>query len=103
MTVVRQKRRKYNQSRRQSRQPGDYLKSKRWVDGRTRVERQAVVEKQGGRCAICRKEDRLVGDHCHATGVPRGMLCYRCNIMLGMAGDDLDILAAAAEYVSQYL
>jgi hypothetical protein len=39
---------------------------------------------QGGACAICRKpfpEDKrgIHADHCHETGVPRGLLCQPCN------------------------
>lgn len=41
-----------------------------------------LLERQGGRCAICRnppKSRRLSVDHNHATGAVRGLLCYRCN------------------------
>lgn len=34
---------------------------------------------QNGRCAMCGYEDRLVRDHCHHTGLVRGLLCYSCN------------------------
>lgn len=37
---------------------------------------------QGGRCAICRRRMKLVHDHCHATGKPRGLLCYGCNMRI---------------------
>lgn len=38
---------------------------------------------EGGRCAVCKERRRLVIDHNHATGVVRGLLCYRCNTMVG--------------------
>ena len=44
-----------------------------------------LLEKQSFRCAICQcgiSEDTLVVDHCHGTGVIRGLLCNRCNISL---------------------
>ena len=43
-----------------------------------------MLERQGGRCAIYRAApNRLVVDHCHATGVVRGLLCCQCNGYLG--------------------
>lgn len=56
-----------------------------------------LLAEQGGACAICgvdrpeirRKTDRHFHvDHCHETGVVRGLLCNRCNRGLGMLGDD---------------
>ena len=45
---------------------------------------QALLEAQGGKCAICGnppKEGgrRLHVDHNHRTGKVRGLLCFRCN------------------------
>lgn len=42
----------------------------------------AMLERQGGHCAICPNEPktrRLHVDHDHRTGEVRGLLCYRCN------------------------
>jgi len=55
---------------------------------------------QDGRCGICRAE--LVGphvDHLHGTKIVRGILCQSCNLMLGHARDDMDILFAAIGYL----
>lgn len=58
---------------------------------------------QKGVCAICELPDRggrrLHVDHCHRTGVIRGLLCGPCNKMLGLALDQPDRLVRAAEYV----
>lgn len=57
-------------------------------------------------CQICKHEfendpDKKV-DHCHATGKVRGVLCSSCNIMLGLAEDDVSVLAAAIEYLKAH-
>jgi len=42
----------------------------------------ALLEAQGGHCALCPnvpKTRRLHVDHDHKTGEIRGLLCYRCN------------------------
>lgn len=60
---------------------------------------------QDGRCAICRtdtpggKGDWHV-DHDHASGRIRGLLCHRCNLLLGNAGDDPARLQAAITYLA---
>lgn len=40
---------------------------------------------QDGRCAWCGtdRSDRFVTDHCHMTGLVRGLLCGRCNTVEG--------------------
>lgn len=68
----------------------------------------------GGNCSLCGKEETafargktgeiraLQQDHCHATGVLRGLLCLDCNRMLGAAKDDPELLRAAANYIERY-
>lgn len=58
-----------------------------------------MYDQQDGRCAICQQDLRLVVDHCHATGVVRGLLCNQCNIGLGAFYDDIDRLKSAVEYL----
>lgn len=62
-----------------------------------------MLAAQGGGCAICglpRDHWRsLAVDHSHATGEVRGILCNRCNRMLGLAFDDPDVLEQAAKYL----
>lgn len=43
-----------------------------------------LLTRQDGMCALCRGEmRRVVVDHDHANGHVRGLLCDRCNLLLG--------------------
>lgn len=63
------------------------------------IDRLAVL--QGLRCAICRRETKLVVDHCHGTGRVRGLLCSKCNLGLGLFLDDVASIRAAADYLER--
>ena len=39
-------------------------------------------------------------DHNHDTGEIRGLLCYSCNIMIGMSRDDARILQRGVAYLA---
>lgn len=60
---------------------------------------------QGRCCAICNaaspgtKHGSWAVDHCHDTNIVRGLLCHRCNLMLGHARDDTGFLASAISYL----
>jgi len=81
----------------------------RTTHGLTRQEADAMIEKQGGLCAICQKPatgkpptDRLHVDHCHETGKVREMLCSKCNTALGQFQDDVATLQYAIEYLKKH-
>lgn len=66
----------------------------------------ALYKKQKGKCAICRsREPKGKGgfhvDHCHQTGVVRGLLCTHCNMFLGLVKDDVAVLRRAIRYVKK--
>lgn len=76
--------------------------------GITVDEYDRLVEADGGRCAICKKEPtnesrqkRLHLDHCHKSGKIRGMLCSACNLGIGKLNDDPELLEAAAAYIRE--
>ncbi|MDQ4090642.1 MAG: endonuclease VII domain-containing protein [Actinomycetota bacterium] len=72
--------------------------------GITLEEYEAMVEAQGGGCAICGRVapsgSSLHVDHDHDTGRIRGCLCFKCNNALGDLGDSPDTLVRAALYLS---
>lgn len=56
----------------------------------------------GEPCDICGQtlESRLMAiDHCHTAGVTRGLLCRRCNTILGQVQDDPELLRRLADYL----
>lgn len=83
--------------------------------GITLAEYDALLEAQGGRCAVCGTSDPVRNwsvDHDHScTHAPqgpsrvcckdcvRGILCSSCNSMLGMSGDSPERLIAGAAYL----
>ena len=52
-------------------------------------------------CDVCGSTDRIVFDHCHNKGHARGWLCDRCNIALGCAKDDVNILRKLIVYIER--
>jgi hypothetical protein len=62
----------------------------------------AMLEDQSYRCWICHTKPRktLHIDHSHSEPrLIRGLVCARCNTMLGMARDNPDLLRGAAKYL----
>jgi len=60
---------------------------------------------QNGRCAICQDRTppgvRLVVDHDHTSGDVRGLLCNRCNLVLGQMEDNKGWLERSRLYLSR--
>jgi hypothetical protein len=68
------------------------------------AEFDALLQSQGGRCAICRggpngPGKRLHVDHCHSGNGVRGLLCGKCNTAIGLLDDDPDRAEAVAAYL----
>jgi hypothetical protein len=72
----------------------------------------AMVLAQEGVCAICGKPPQgfsgrtrnkvLVVDHVHETGKVRGLLCGKCNTMLGHANEQVSVLERAIAYLKYH-
>lgn len=78
--------------------------------GLTQEAFEELMRSQGGLCAICGRDEEathprtgskfyLAVDHCHQTGLVRGLLCQRCNRAMGMFGDDPQVMQKAIDYL----
>jgi len=61
---------------------------------------------QKGCCAICsihqsELKKPLHVDHNHISGEVRGLLCYQCNMGLGIFKDDIDLFNIAIKYLKE--
>jgi hypothetical protein len=72
----------------------------------THDELMFMYESQNKQCKICgdvyekvSKHGGLHIDHCHSSGKVRGLLCARCNVLLGTCKDDIVILQEAINYL----
>lgn len=72
--------------------------------GLTNDDYLAMIEAQGGRCAICHDEqgEKLHIDHDHATGKIRQLLCHRCNMAIGLFKECPGAMFAAIEYLVRH-
>lgn len=72
-----------------------------------------LLTKQNNLCKICKRPEttidprnkklrRLCIDHDHKTGKVRGLLCQKCNSMLGFFDDNIQILENAISYLKEY-
>lgn len=53
-------------------------------------------------CYVCGSGDDLVIDHSHVTGKVRKVLCRYCNLALGHAKDDPNLLRRLADYLEEH-
>jgi hypothetical protein len=73
-----------------------------------------MLLEQNNKCAICKSDDpksrryikgksiRFSVDHCHTTGKVRGLLCAKCNNVLGLINDNPEIALRLATYLQKY-
>lgn len=74
-------------------------------------ERDILLQKQNGVCAICKniesvkhqhgKTRHLSIDHDHNSGKIRGLLCGACNNGLGRFKDNIELLENAIKYLKE--
>lgn len=74
--------------------------------GWTAADYDSALSKQGGVCGICKGPPDKVHfciDHCHKTGVIRGLLCSRCNRSMGAFSDSPEMIQTVKEYLERSL
>lgn len=80
----------------------EWKRQKRYkqVYGISLADYDAMLQRQDGACAICKKSNEaLCVDHCHGCNEVRGLLCAKCNSALGFCNDSPEHLLAAAAYL----
>ena len=78
-------------------------KNSNWKGGKTlSYRRNHPPRPKAERCEICGSMGRICFDHDHKTEEFRGWICDRCNVALGMANENPEILVAIAEYIKKY-
>lgn len=73
--------------------------------GLTEAQYNEMLQQQSNVCAVCENEfessKHTHVDHCHATGVVRGILCNHCNRALGAVKDNTEILHSLIQYLER--
>lgn len=76
--------------------------------GITEIQYNEMLKNQNNACAICKSKESgdirtvaLAVDHCHKTGVVRGLLCASCNKAIGFLKDSVQNLESAIEYLKK--
>lgn len=65
--------------------------------------KEALIEAQEGKCAICESSaKKLFVDHCHTENKIRAALCINCNTALGHAKDNPNTLRKMASYIEKH-
>ena len=67
---------------------------------------EALFASQGFKCAACdsptpNSKKGWSTDHCHKTGVVRGILCHHCNVGIGHAKDSVKTIHAWIAYLNR--
>src|ERR1017187_8444558 len=76
--------------------------------GITDIDYQVMLVEQHGHCKACSRtpeqehHKRLFVDHNHVTKQIRGLLCSRCNSILGYCYENSDTLRTLADYLEHY-
>lgn len=65
-----------------------------------------MLTSQENRCLICKMSQeqevrKFTVDHCHKSGIVRGLLCNKCNRGLGIFKDSTSLLQSAINYLNR--
>jgi hypothetical protein len=99
-----EKRKVFNKARKEKNREVYY--KKRY--GITLMQYNQLLTIQNNTCAICKiaeteikhgRNTYFAVDHCHISGKVRGLLCYKCNSLLGFVNDKIETLKNAIKYL----
>lgn len=68
---------------------------------------EEMLQAQDNKCAVCKinfselKRKPCV-DHCHKTGVVRGLLCHKCNVSIGLLNEDFGTVLNLVKYLIDF-
>ena len=79
----------------------------KWLHGITLEDYNRILLSQNGCCDICKEilsadPNHRHLDHDHLTKKVRGILCHRCNALLGFAEDSIEKLEQSIVYLREY-
>lgn len=63
-----------------------------------------LLETSGNKCMICGSDPTnksLHIDHCHKTGIVRGLLCHHCNTAIGLFKEKKELMLNAIKYLDR--
>lgn len=103
---TRERRKAYQQANYHKNSERQYWRTVELKYGITRAEWDCLFESQGRKCGMCgvtSNSGRWHTDHCHETGLVRGILCTRCNTTLGRFGDTAEKAERTAQQALAYL
>jgi hypothetical protein len=72
------------------------------------AEYEKMVDAQRNVCYICEcsepqaRNSHLAVDHNHQTGSIRKLLCSRCNRVIGMLNEDLELIEKLKQYLTEH-
>jgi hypothetical protein len=94
------------------RQGGSAVYLRRWTRrryGLTDADYERMLKEQGGGCGGCGKPPSIIGrqkvlciDHCHLTNEVRGLLCVRCNTLLGVLEQNPGLIKKLTDYQERF-
>jgi hypothetical protein len=80
-----------------------------WRYGISLDQYHEMLKAQNNCCAVCQtlkpggnSKKYFYVDHSHKTGKVRGLLCYHCNLALGMLKDNPKAIDRLVEYVARH-
>ncbi len=84
---------------------------RKYIYGISLEEYNKLLQDSNGICAICNQPETktlkgkiisLSIDHNHKTGKIRGLLCYKCNSVIGFTDENIDLLQKHIQYLQRY-